>query len=58
MESNKIDKILPDVIEASLYSKFLQDPKRLLMSNEEQREVLNRIEQVGKALKEKLNDKL
>jgi hypothetical protein len=54
MESNKIDQSLPDIIEAGLLSKFLNDPRRLTMTKQEQLDFVKKVEYLGEKLKEKL----
>lgn len=42
-----------EIVEAKLLSRFLNDPKRLLMTESEQHEVIDRIDQIGRKLKER-----
>lgn len=42
-----------EIIEAKLLSKFLNDPKRILMTEAEQHEVIDRIDTIGRKLKER-----
>ncbi len=57
MPQDKINKVVGDFVIIGLLQKFLNDPNRLGMTEQEQKDRIDSFEQIGNQLSEKLEAK-
>ena len=55
MDKTKLNEVIGDFLEVGLLQKFLNDPRRLGMTEEEQKEKIKQFEKLGNAVKKRLS---